>query len=630
MNKTALLDIIENPAKISKNTLNELEDIAERFPYFQAVHVLLAKGAHEKDAVLAPGKIRRAAIYAYNRNLLRELLNHDYGNTPEITLDTDTSESDTASFFDTINNEYEPTHQTSRLSDNALVIDPSEELDEDNAFDLYREGKVDEAKNYFHKLIVRYPDKREYYQNQANILMDGDYQFDEALLDQKVDNNTENEGLTTTEEFNKVEEETPVKAERTEELNNEVDLSDRVVIDLAEEWDESVAFELYNNGKVDEAKVYFDKLIIIYPDKKEYYTAQANILMDGNYQFDESLADKVYLKPAETIEDSQNETVDELAQEKAILPEDVPVPSATDLGHPEYVDTFDLLRDVEPEVKAQLKVSEDELTEDLAIEYFANGERDLAAEVYQKLMQKYPTRKEYFQTQFELLTEHPELFGIGVESDEIATNESSHNDQKNEENKQVEVSKPTHNGKEISRLSEHTIEVNLPDGYILFNPLLLSDPFEWVRDENLTIDAFDIVRGSLEFDITPQIKHQDVQEPLPLVAPLEADAEDEEEEQVLHEEDAVSGIPNENDITVEEGVDLFDDLRDWESAALAGAPHTEGDDYDLDLFELVRHWEAEQIAGKVVHDEQVEDGFDAFEAVRGWESEQIEGKVVHD
>ncbi|OJJ23850.1 hypothetical protein BKI52_05735 [marine bacterium AO1-C] len=748
MNKKALLYIIEDPAKINDVTLESLEDIAERFPYFHVAHVLLAKGSQDVEPVQAPNKIRRAAVYAYNRNLLRDLLSQE-GKSDKTSKngkesdeldqeETITVENETVSFFDAIEekeesvvldtfpDENETGNRTTDQSESKeLSIDFDEEQDEYYAISLYNEGRIEEAKKHFHKLILRYPDKKDYYITQANLLMDNTYEFDESLvakvsestskteeesltpvledskeqtIEEDSSNNVLENDITETsedtiteieqEEKEDIEDSTPnVEVKEEEHLENteesvfpadrlitdeDIDLSDKIVIDLGQELDEYEAFDLYNDGKVEEARAHFDKLILRYPDKKEYFLNQANLLLDNTYQFDESLTDRVYYKKPKQTEPSVAET----PKDESI---EVPVPGAHDLGHPELEDCFDLLREVEPTIKKESQIDIEDLNEDLAIEYYKKGDLEMAGGVYQKLMRKYPTRKEYFQTQYDLLTKNPQLFGIGIDDTPATTAEKpstldeavTTNDGEDGDVQTKEESSPADEKvKEIASEDEFYVEVKLPDDYIPYNPLLLDDPFELVRNEDYVIDAFDILRDKLVFNVSTNVHMQDVVQPLETTDLLkEGDGDSQVEDsavlpdikeedieksassdQVIEQPESLeSNVPEvEDKITTaveevpsdEEGpedvedtssdIDLFDQVRVWEEESLAGKPHASDDDDDLDLFELVRHWETEQTDGKVVNDEQVEDGFDAFEAVRESETDQIDGNVVHD
>lgn len=74
MTRASLLHILDHVNRISDTEVRELEQLAATFPYCQTAHVLLAKAAHDRGSMLASQRLRRAATYAADRELLRQLL----------------------------------------------------------------------------------------------------------------------------------------------------------------------------------------------------------------------------------------------------------------------------------------------------------------------------------------------------------------------------------------------------------------------------------------------------------------------------------------------------------------------------------------------------------------------------
>jgi predicted negative regulator of RcsB-dependent stress response len=68
------LHILNHVGSISEVEVRELEQLAAAFPYCQTAHLLLAKAAHDQGSMLASQRLRRAATYAVDRQLLRQLL----------------------------------------------------------------------------------------------------------------------------------------------------------------------------------------------------------------------------------------------------------------------------------------------------------------------------------------------------------------------------------------------------------------------------------------------------------------------------------------------------------------------------------------------------------------------------
>ena len=74
MTRAALLSLLSVPASLPAAAVPDLEQLAQAFPYCQTAHLLLAKAAHDQGSMLAGQRLRRAATYAADRQLLRELL----------------------------------------------------------------------------------------------------------------------------------------------------------------------------------------------------------------------------------------------------------------------------------------------------------------------------------------------------------------------------------------------------------------------------------------------------------------------------------------------------------------------------------------------------------------------------
>jgi len=74
MTRSALLKLLAHPASLTGADVRELEQLAQAFPYCQTAHLLLAKAAHDQGSMLASQRLRRAATYAADRALLRQLI----------------------------------------------------------------------------------------------------------------------------------------------------------------------------------------------------------------------------------------------------------------------------------------------------------------------------------------------------------------------------------------------------------------------------------------------------------------------------------------------------------------------------------------------------------------------------
>lgn len=74
MQAEQLLAIIRDPRKITAEEVKALRQLLYQYPYFQLVCTLLAKAAYDQDATKAQGAIQLAAVYAPDRSYLKLLL----------------------------------------------------------------------------------------------------------------------------------------------------------------------------------------------------------------------------------------------------------------------------------------------------------------------------------------------------------------------------------------------------------------------------------------------------------------------------------------------------------------------------------------------------------------------------
>lgn len=74
MTRATLLQLLAQPTALTGADVRALEELAEAFPYCQTAHLLLAKAAHDQGSMLAGQRLRRAATYAADRTLLRQLI----------------------------------------------------------------------------------------------------------------------------------------------------------------------------------------------------------------------------------------------------------------------------------------------------------------------------------------------------------------------------------------------------------------------------------------------------------------------------------------------------------------------------------------------------------------------------
>lgn len=68
-------NIISNTLSIDKKEIKELNEIIQKYPYFQTTHLLLCKGLHNTESIRYKTQLRKAGSYSANRKILYKLIN---------------------------------------------------------------------------------------------------------------------------------------------------------------------------------------------------------------------------------------------------------------------------------------------------------------------------------------------------------------------------------------------------------------------------------------------------------------------------------------------------------------------------------------------------------------------------
>ena len=75
MNREEFISFIKSPAKLNKESLPEINELIDEFPYFQTGHLLFLKNLHLLDHIRFGSQLKKSAIFVANRELLYRLLN---------------------------------------------------------------------------------------------------------------------------------------------------------------------------------------------------------------------------------------------------------------------------------------------------------------------------------------------------------------------------------------------------------------------------------------------------------------------------------------------------------------------------------------------------------------------------
>ena len=76
-NQHKLRDAIHHPRDISSDTVTDMESTVAKYPYFQLLHTLIAKAKHDQQTADAYQALGKAAVYAPDRRVLRQVFYDD-------------------------------------------------------------------------------------------------------------------------------------------------------------------------------------------------------------------------------------------------------------------------------------------------------------------------------------------------------------------------------------------------------------------------------------------------------------------------------------------------------------------------------------------------------------------------
>lgn len=438
MENDTLVQLIQNVNNLSANDAEILEEIAISYPYCQNTYFLLAKYAQTSQDDFLVKKIRKAATYAYNRMALKNLIENTT-DTPIKTsfFETNAQENNlrqTRVLEDTSDLTKEPSkEQTFEFTE--------EEINESYAMDLVQNGEDAKAIAIYKKLIAYYPEKDSYYRSQISVLSGEEFteviepiqRSAEADIEETITPTTFEETPITFDEpeetpitekseesfFDVIEEtEMPVFEVEQEEAkpnntNNSIEIeednSDTAsffenldvdkeveimmppqenevletetpnisVTDEDDIDDEKEAVFLFNQGKTKEAVAIYETLMQKFPNKKDYYRRQIQVLDGYNLENNREEAGNT------PVIESPNEVI------------------GTAESTEENLSFFDNL-DIDTE-ESSYAIDDDSLSEGQALDLFNEGRTEEAVKIYKLLMEKNPEKADYYRNQIDIL-----------------------------------------------------------------------------------------------------------------------------------------------------------------------------------------------------------------------------------
>lgn len=74
MTKSEFISLLSKPYSISETNVALLKELTKSFPYCQSAYILLAKATHENDSMHANQMLRKASVYATDRQILKKVI----------------------------------------------------------------------------------------------------------------------------------------------------------------------------------------------------------------------------------------------------------------------------------------------------------------------------------------------------------------------------------------------------------------------------------------------------------------------------------------------------------------------------------------------------------------------------
>ena len=333
MNKDTLLNLIKNPANISTDEAEMLEEVVRQNPYFQVGHLLIAKYQHTQKSTLATQKIRKASLYSYNRSRLKTFLDVVSSTENDNPQTFKTTSKDAKVFFENIQNEISDFDKKFSEADPEII---TKELEKSYQTDNYKleiskeEDKLlrqtenqkeqnDLIDAFLNKADTPKQTEKNTDSEVENISENVAEDVTESVVESISENSTENSTQTS---VNEVVDAFVVTPDVMPDITPDVTPSiiheptptyeptpthepTRVYEPVSEDNDgeevtEIQAITLYASGKNKEAVAIYKKLLKINPDKTDYYESQIEILSD--------FSDEARIETTETKEETSFET----------------------------------------------------------------------------------------------------------------------------------------------------------------------------------------------------------------------------------------------------------------------------------------------------------------------------------
>lgn len=309
MNTERINYLLNHPKEANKEDIPILEEFIQKFPYSQMLHILRAKIGFLQNDVNKSKKLTKAAIYASNRAILKELIQKEtylenieeipvYQDLPIIELEDDSdgfgSDShidvkgdDSASIFDEV---LKNLQKLKSLREQFLFLEEdidTEESKEQNTDSLKKPKKTKSSESS--KIKKKLPSKQKAKKEKLDEILEKDQEIDTKVneyfiseIAQKEEPRSENKTSKKTAEKEIIEkfiEEQPSIGSIEKELRKS---QEEITKDLSEKSTrfgddlitENLAVIFLKQGKKERAIDIYRKLIWKLPQKKAYFAAR--------------------------------------------------------------------------------------------------------------------------------------------------------------------------------------------------------------------------------------------------------------------------------------------------------------------------------------------------------------------
>lgn len=296
-----LWDALQHPRDISSDTVTEMEATVEKYPYFQLLHTLIAKAKYDQQTPDAYAALGKAAAYAPDRRLLRQIF-YD-----EITLTLPTTD-ETSTPADGAVGTTNETEETATVSGDTATDDERHAIDVDEASTESSDSDTDTTTETEEEINTEEAESlREELTQTLQVLQDSKEQLPDSPASDTEDSShdvaetKENSPLLDRLEQESTEEQMPrnptqsmqqdiidrfVKANPsiTREAVPETDNTDLAAGSTALPNDvvtENFAEIMLKQGKVGKAVEMYQKLMLKYPEKKTYFAQKIDQLKNN-------------------------------------------------------------------------------------------------------------------------------------------------------------------------------------------------------------------------------------------------------------------------------------------------------------------------------------------------------------